>query len=200
MGHIPGEGHGVLSAGPSPRAAEALPVRNLWLKCTKSFQRKDLSGDSKGTAGSQMVFQVSHHFLSSSVKRADRETSARSSRRKLGKGESSFFQAKMSAITSEEECEGSRQWPGWLRAVHPSASKGLGCRARVAQGKDKKPLNKEVDLGAEAGRGSVGREAKGQALGQGLLTASRAGVWYPVGFVDRCVPGAQAGDRASGGD
>lgn len=42
MGQIPGEGQGVPSADPAPRAAEALPVRSHWLKCTSSVQRKNL--------------------------------------------------------------------------------------------------------------------------------------------------------------
>lgn len=29
MGQIPGEGQGILCAGPPPRAAEALPMRNV---------------------------------------------------------------------------------------------------------------------------------------------------------------------------
>lgn len=40
MGQIPGEGQGALSAGSSPRAAEAFPVRSHWLKCTDRLWKR----------------------------------------------------------------------------------------------------------------------------------------------------------------
>lgn len=73
MGQIPGEVQGVPSAGPAPRAAEGLPVRSHWLKCTGSIRRKDLRGGSnKGQPVAKWTFKSASTFSGGAAQSEER--------------------------------------------------------------------------------------------------------------------------------
>jgi len=59
-----------------------------------------------------------------------------------------------------------------MRALHTSSSKGLGCRSRIAHGKNKKAIKQSCGPGSKKQAWvHLVREAKGQVLGQ-------PGVWF----------------------